>query len=208
MNGKEQQIFGSDDEAKRFIDRAIIGKVPTGFTVGTVFDAKDVIVPEYLWVKSGYTKEEVAPDEKGNPVKNRRGEVRIYNTPERQARFQTELDTKIVAKDSVKMQTLFDACVAASERKGVPVSLADKADDSTLAGGAKGYYSRQFTEDKPNGFIVIDDSIEITEKCAVLFHEMGHADLHKNLEALAKSMGEEKSQDKCGKYRQKLPLMQ
>lgn len=192
VNGKEQQIFGSDDEAKRFIDRAIIGKVPTGFTVGTVFDAKDVIVPEYLWVKSGYTKEEVAPDEKGNPVKNRRGEVRIYNTPERQARFQTELDTKIVAKDPVKMQTLFDACVAASERKGVPVSLADKDDDSTLAGGAKGYYSRQFTEDKPNGFIVIDDSLEITEKCAVLFHEMGHADLHKNLEALAKSMGEEK----------------
>lgn len=167
VNGKEQQIFGSDDEAKRFIDRAIIGKVPTGFTVGTVFDAKDVIVPEYLWVKSGYTKEEVAPDEKGNPVKNRRGEVRIYNTPERQARFRTELDTRIVAKDPVKMQALFDACV-------------------------KGYYSRQFTEDKPNGFIVIDNSLEITEKCAVLFHEMGHADLHKNLEALAKSMGEEK----------------
>lgn len=192
INGKEQQIFGSDDEAKRFIDRAIIGKVPTGFTVGTVFDAKDVIVPEYLWVKSGYTKEEIAPDEKGNPVKNRRGEVRIFNTPERQARFQTELDTRIVAKDPVKMQALFDACVAASERKGVPVSLAEKADDSTLDGGAKGYFSRQFTEDKPNGFIVIDNSLEITEKCAVLFHEMGHADLHKNLEALAKSMGEDK----------------
>lgn len=192
VNGKEQQIFGSDDEAKRFIDRAIIGKVPTGFTVGTVFDAKDVIVPEYLWVKSGYTKEEIAPDEKGNPVKNRRGEVRIFNTPERQARFQTELDTRIVAKDPVKMQALFDACVAASERKGVPVSLAEKADDSTLDGDAKGYFSRQFTEDKPNGFIVIDNSLEITEKCAVLFHEMGHADLHKNLEALAKSMGEDK----------------
>lgn len=192
VNGKEQQIFGSDDEAKRFIDRAIIGKVPTGFTVGTVFDAKDVIVPEYLWVKSGYTKEEIAPNEKGNPVKNRRGEVRIFNTPERQARFQTELDTRIVAKDPVKMQALFDACVAASERKGVPVSLAEKADDSTLDGGAKGYFSRQFTEDKPNGFIVIDNSLEITEKCAVLFHEMGHADLHKNLEALAKSMGEDK----------------
>lgn len=191
VNGKEQ-IFGSDDEAKRFIDRAIIGKVPTGFTVGTVFDAKDVIVPEYLWVKSGYTKEEVAPDEKGNPVKNRRGEVRIYNTPERQARFQTKLDTKIIAQDPEKMQILFDACVATSERKGVPVSLAEKTDDSILDGGAKGYYSRKFAEDKPNGFIVIDNSLEITEKCAVLLHEMGHADLHKNLEALAKSMGEEK----------------
>lgn len=186
VNGREQQIFGSDEEAKRFIDRTIIGKVPTGFTVGTVFDAKDVIIPEYLWVKSGFTKQEIAPDEKGNAVKNKRGETRIINTPERQARFQTDLDTQIVAKDPVKMQILFDVCCAAAERKGVPVSLSDKSADSALAGGATGYYSRETSA------IVIDSSLEITEKCAVLFHEMGHADLHKNLEALAKSMGEDK----------------
>lgn len=186
VNGVEQRIFASDEEARRFIDRAIIGKVPTGYNVGTVFDAKDVIIPEYLWVKNGYTKNEIAPDEKGNPVKNRRGEIRIFNTPERQARFQTELDTRIAAKDPVKMQALFDACVAASARKGVPVSLADPENDSTLNGGAKGYYSRA------TGAIVIDKNLEITERCAVLFHEMGHADLHKNLEALAASMGEKK----------------
>lgn len=188
----EQQIFGSDDEVKRFIDRAIIGKVPTGFTVGTVFDAKDVAAPEHLWVRSGFTKEEVVTDEKGNPIKNKRGETKIVNTPERQARFQPDLDTRIAAKDPEKMQKLFEACVAASERKGVPVSLAEKGEDETLNGGAKGYFSRAFTEDKPNGFIVIDNSLEITEKCAVLLHEMGHADLHKNLDALAKKMGEEK----------------
>ena len=186
VNGVEQRIFASDEEARRFIDRAIIGKVPTGYNVGTVFDAKDVIIPEYLWVKNGYTKNEIAPDEKGNPVKNRRGEIRIFNTPERQARFQTELDTRIAAKDPVKMQVLFDACVAASARKGVPVSLADPENDSTLNGGAKGYYSRA------TGAIVVDKNLEITERCAVLFHEMGHADLHKNLEALAVSMGEKK----------------
>jgi hypothetical protein len=192
VNGKEQQIFGSDDEAKRFIDRAIIGKVPTGYTVGTVFDAKDVIIPEYLWVRSGFTKEEIATDTKGNPIKNRKGETKIINTPERQARFQTDLDTTIAAKDPVKMQALFDACTAASERKGVPVSLASKENDKTLNDGSKGYFSRQFSEENPNGFIVIDESLEITEKCAVLLHEMGHADLHKNLEALAERMGEDK----------------
>ena len=192
VKGVEQQIFGSDDEVKRFIDRAIIGKVPTGFTVGTVFDAKDVAAPEHLWVKSGFTKEEVVTDEKGNPIKNKRGETKIINTPERQARFQPSLDTKIVAQDPDKMQKLFEACVAASERKGVPVSLAEKSDDEVLKGGAKGYFSREVTEEKPNGFIVIDNSLEITEKCAVLLHEMGHADLHKNLDALAQKMGEEK----------------
>ena len=190
INGSEKQIFGSDEEVKRFIDRAIIGKVATGFSVGTVFDAKDVIIPEYLWLKSGFTKDEIALDDKGNPIKNRRGETKIINTPERQARFQPSLDTKIVAKDAEKMQLLFEACVAASERKGVPVSLADKSTDSTLKGGAKGYYSRQFSADKPNGFIVIDNSLEITEKCAVLLHEMGHSDLHKDLKALAEEMGE------------------
>lgn len=192
VNGQEQQLFSSDEEARRFIDRAIIGKVPTGFTVGTVFDAKDVITPEYLWLKTGFSKEEIAPDEKGNPMKNRRGETRIVNTPERQARFQTELNTTIAAKDPVKMEHLLAACIAASERKGVPVSMAEKDTDEHLKGGAKGYYSRQFTEDKPKGFIVLDNSLEITEKCAVLLHEMGHADLHNNLEALANRMGENK----------------
>lgn len=192
VNGKEQQIFGSEDEAKRFVDKAIVGKVPVGFTAGTVFDVKDVAIPEYLWVKRGYTKAEIAPDENGNPIKNKRGEVRIFNTPERQSRFQTALDMSIVAKDPVKMQILFEACVAVSERKGVPVSLSNKDDDEILKGGANGYFSREISEEKPNGYIVIDEFLEPTEKCSVMFHEMGHSDLHKNLQQLAQQMGEDK----------------
>ena len=187
----EQQI-GTDEQVKRFIERSVIGKIPTGFTVGTVFDAKDVAVPEFLWVRSGFTKDEVVTDEKGNPVKNKRGETKIVNTPERQARFQPDLDTRVVAKDPEKMKKLLEACVAASERKGVPVSFVDKADDDTLKRGASGYYSRELSEDKPNGYIVIDNGLEISEKCACLLHEMGHADLHKNLDTLAEKMGEEK----------------
>lgn len=190
VNGKEQQIFRSDEEAKRFIDRTIIGKIPTGFTIGTVFDVKDVIIPEYLWVKNGFTKEEIVTDDKGNPIKNRKGETKIINT--RQARFQTNLDTRIVGKDPIKMQRLFEACIAVSERKGVPVILSDKESDNTLNGGALGYFSREFSEKYPNGFIVINKELDITERCAVLLHEMGHADLHKSLEQLAQKMGEEK----------------
>lgn len=191
VNGKEQQIFGSDDEVKRFIDRAIIGKVVTSYSVGTVFDYKDVAIPEFLWVKSGYTKDELVLDDKGNPIKNRNGEVKIINTPERQARFNPLLDTKIVAKDAIKMQRLFDACVAASERKGVPVILSSKVEDEVLRSGANGYYNRG-TDDKSKGLIVIDKDMEITERCAVLLHEMGHADLHSNIEELAQKMGEDK----------------
>ncbi len=192
IGGKEARIFGSDEEARRFISRSVIGKVADGFMVGTVFDEKDTAIPEHLWMKSGFAREEVVLGDDGEPVKNERGETKIVNTPKRQARFQPSLDTKIAAKDPEKMQLLFDACVAASERKGVPVSLANAEEDSVLGGGAKGYFSREFTEEKPNGFIVIDENLEVTEKCAVLFHELGHADLHKNLEALAQKMGEEK----------------
>lgn len=190
MDGKDRGQLGGEEETKRFIERSVLGKIPYGFTVGTVFDVQDVAVPEFLWVKRGYTKDEVVKDEKGRPVKNRRGEVKIINTPERQARFQPVLDTSIAAKDPEKMEKLFDACVAASERKGVPVYLRDKTGDEELNGGAKGYFSRMFSPEYPKGYIVIDKELEITERCAVLMHEMSHADLHGNLEALNQRMGE------------------
>ena len=43
------------------------------YTVGRVFDVKDTIVPEHLWVKKGYTKDEVVKDKDGKPIKNKRG---------------------------------------------------------------------------------------------------------------------------------------
>lgn len=190
VNGIEKQIFASDEDAKRFIDRAIVGKVPIGFTVGTVFDVSDTAVPEYLWVKRGYTKSELALDENGKPIKNNRGEVKIINTPERQARFQTQLDMSVSSKTPDKMGILFEACVAASQRKGVLATLSDKDNDKVLKEGASGYFSRERSAESPNGKIVIDNGLSITEKCSVLLHEMGHADLHGNLDKLAVQMGE------------------
>jgi len=186
VDGREHGIFHSDEELKRYIDRAILGKVPVYFTAGSVFDVKDVTVPEHLWLKSGYSNDEIAKDENGKAIKNSRGETKIINTPERQARFRPSLDTFIVAKDPEKMAKLYDACVDASQRKHVYVYEHDTESDETLKNGAKGYYDRK------NNMIVLAKGMEITEKCAVLFHELGHADLHKNLEELANKMGEDK----------------
>ena len=193
INGREKGIFDSDDKIKQYIERSILGKTPLYYNTGTVFDVKDTIVPEYLWLKKGFAKHEIAADNNGNPIKNRKGETKINNTPEREAKLKTELDMSITtAQDPSKMTILFDACVAVNENKGVPVYLKNKENDKSLASGAKGYFSREFSEKTPNGYIAIDEHLEITERCAVMFHEMGHADLHKSLENLAQKMGEDR----------------
>lgn len=52
INGKESGIFANQQDMKKFISSAILGKVPMYYNVGTVFDVKD---------------------EKGEIVKNRGG---------------------------------------------------------------------------------------------------------------------------------------
>lgn len=184
LHGKEVQQFPNEQSVKQFIQRNVLNKVPMYFTVGNVFDVKDTAIPEHLWVKKGFTKEELVRDDNGKPIKNRRGEYKIVNTPERQARFVTRLSGKVVEKDPAKMAILLDALKAVAERNGVPVHEVAKADDKTLAGGASGYFSR-LTND-----ITLDSGLPPTEKCSVLIHEMAHADLHGNLEKLAQLMGE------------------
>lgn len=190
LNGKERGIFANQQDMKKFISSAILGKIPMYYNVGTVFDVKDTIVPEYLWVKKGYTKDEIVKDDNGKPIKNKRGEVKIVNTPERQARFRPELDLAITEKDLAKMEILYESLKAVSERNGIPVTDVPRDSDDTLKGGADGYFSRQFSEQNPKGFIIMPDDLEPTRKCAVLIHEMGHSDLHGNLAKLAAEMQE------------------
>ena len=175
---------------KKFISSAILGKIPMYYNVGTVFDVKDTVVPEYLWVKKGYTKDEVVKDDNGKPIKNKRGEVKIVNTPERQARFQPDIDLSITEKDPAKMEILYESLKTVSERNGIPVTDVPRDSDETLKYGADGYFSRQFSEQNPKGFIIMPDDLEPTRKCAVLIHEMGHSDLHGNLAKLAAEMQE------------------
>lgn len=193
VKGQERGIFASEQEVKRFISSSILGKVPMYYIVGRVFDVKDTIVPEHLWVKKGYTKGEVVKDKDGKPIKNRREEVKIINTPERQARFQLTMTQDIQSpKDPAKMAILYDVLKTVSARNGIPVTDVPRETDENLKGGADGYFSRQFTTENPKGFIVMPDDLEPTRKVAVLMHEMGHSDLHSNLAKLAAQMGEDK----------------
>lgn len=190
IDGKELGIR-SENDMKNFIKNNVIGKVPMYFSVGTVFDAKDTVVPEYLWVKKGYKKEELVKDDKGKPIKNRRGEYKIINTPERQARFNPHLDMSVPQKDPQKMAILYDALKAVSERNGIHVYEKDRAEDDTLNGGADGYFSRRFDAENPKGFIVMPKDLDPTRAVSVLLHEMSHSELHGNLEKLAQRMGED-----------------
>lgn len=190
IDGKELGIR-SENDMKNFIKNNVIGKVPMYFSVGTVFNAKDTVVPEYLWVKKGYKKEELVKDDKGKPIKNRRGEYKIINTPERQARFNPHLDMSVPQKDPQKMAILYDALKAVSERNGIHVYEKDRAEDDTLKGGADGYFSRRFDAENPKGFIVMPKDLDPTRAVSVLLHEMSHSELHGNLEKLAQRMGED-----------------
>ena len=190
IDGKELGIR-SENDMKNFIKNNVIGKVPMYFSVGTVFDAKDTVVPEYLWVKKGYKKEELVKDDKGKPIKNRKGEYKIVNTPERQARLNPHLDMSVPQKDPQKMAILYDALKAVSERNGIHVYEKDRAEDDTLKGGADGYFSRRFDAENPKGFIVMPKDLDPTRAVSVLLHEMSHSELHGNLEKLAQRMGED-----------------
>lgn len=193
VNGKERTVFPNQQEVKKFIASAILGKIPMYYSAGTVFDVKDTIVPEYLWVKKGYTKDEVVKDSNGKPIKNRKGEVKIINTLERQAKYKPSLEISISKpKDPEKMAILYDVLKTVSMRNGVPVTDVPRESDETLSGGADGYFSRKFTQDKPKGYIVMPNDLEPTRKVTTLLHEMGHSDLHGNLTKLAAQMGENK----------------
>lgn len=191
VNGKEMGLK-SEKDMQKFIKHNVLGKVAMYFTVGTVFDVKDTVVPEYLWVKKGFTKAEMVKDENGKPVKNRRGEYKIINTPERQAKFQADLDMSVPEIDPAKAAILYESLKAVSERNGIHVVEKDRQDDNTLSNGADGYYSREFTKENPKGFIVMPTDLEPTKAVSVMLHEMSHSELHGNLTKLAQQMGEDK----------------
>ena len=188
INGKERGLK-SEKEMEKFIKNNVLGKVPMYFTVGTVFDVKDTITPEYLWLKKGFTKDEMVRDEKGNAIKNKKGEYKIVNTPERQARFNTQLDMSVPQIDEKKAAILYESLKAVSERNGIHVYERDRKEDKDLK-GADGYFSREFTDENPKGFIVMPTDLDPTKKVSVMLHEMSHSELHGDLTKLAQKMGE------------------
>lgn len=189
IDGKERGLK-TEKEMKDFIKHSVLNKVPMYFTVGTVFNHADTIIPEYLWVKKGFTKDELVRDENGKAIKNKRGEYKIINTPERQAKFNPSLDLSVPQIDEQKAAVLYDALKAVSERNGIHVYEKNREEDETLKGGADGYFSRDFSSENPKGYIVIPTDLDPTRKISVMLHEMGHSDMHGDLKKLAEKMGE------------------
>jgi hypothetical protein len=183
IDGKANKRFASSDEVKKFIDNEIIGKVPIYYKVGYVFDVADTVQPETLWVKSRYTKEELVLSDDGEPIKNKRGEYKIKNSPERIGRFVETLDTSVVG-DPAKAEILFEALKKICFEKGISVRIENPENDAVLKSGAEGYCNHK------KNCIVVSKELSAARRAAVTLHEMAHSDLHGNTEKLEKVFGE------------------
>lgn len=182
LNGKEMSVL-TEAQAKRFFDQKILGKIPVGYKTGTVFDVKDVFVPDHLWLKKGFKKEDMERDVYGKAIKNKKGEYWVKNTEERIKKFIPELDFTIPEHDSRKMDVFWDILVSVCQDRHVSVELKTRDEDEELKSGADGYFLR--TGNGTPGEITIADDLALTNRCAVLLHEMGHADLHNTFDKIA-----------------------
>lgn len=188
VNGKDKMIFASDDHLKQFIDRQILGKEPVGYKAVSVFDVSQTEEPEQLWIKESKLLPDEKPvlDENGEIQKNKRGEVLVYNSEQRKARFQTDFPRVIQAENREplspeKVAVLLEAMKSVNARHNVPVYERKVDEDPELA-NAYGYFTRK------DNSIVLREDLSPEEKLKVLFHETAHADLHGDLAKLAEEM--------------------
>lgn len=160
------------EEIRKYLDNEIIGKMPNGYSTTFVYDVKDTVVPEHLWVKSNFSKTELVTDEQGNPVtrpayKNSKiQEFKILNSEERTSKFKPELEMTVTGLTEEKAQVLFETLQSLSLKKNIPMEI------ETIKGEARGYFHPQEKR------IAISDKLDIVSKCATAIHEMAHADLH------------------------------
>ena len=197
ISGKGVKMLPDYASLELFIKKKL-QESPVKYNKVSYFDIRDTIVPETLWIRkdSGdYTEQEIVLNKDGKPnIRTQYGVTRIeiINTPERQARFTPDLECKILPHDTKKMEVLLDVCLMLSEKlHNVPVYQRTVAEDKILS-DAKGYYHRDFTDEQPNGYIVINADMEISEKCATLLHEITHSELHRDLDKLQEEMGDTK----------------
>lgn len=181
INGKEYGIFKDTRHLETALTRTMVDGEGIRYKAASVYDISDTYIPEYLWMKKGFTSAEVVHGEDGRPVMNSRGETKIRNTPGRQAHFQNHFPpVKAWEGDPGKMDELYKALVSVSEKNGVPV-LEAKALES------KGIYHRRPGPDCPHGCIEIREGLEAAERCHTLIHEMAHSGMH-SLEKGGKDM--------------------
>lgn len=182
-NGRTVKAHVTQNEIKRFLQNNVINKIPAYYTVRAVFDVADTTDKEpFLWVKS-YNKEELVLDDTGKPIKNSKGQYKIYNTEERKAAFnKNEFHMGIENENPEKAEILYNVLKTVSERAGNIVYESDVKEDEILAAGSLGYYSK--TESK----IVISNKLNSTERVSVLMHEIAHSRMHNDLDELKNTL--------------------
>lgn len=188
INDKTKYSSLGEDALRKFLDKSVIGKVPTYYNAVTVFDVSDTTDDiEFLWVaKETAKKSEMVLDNEGKPIVSKNGQVKIYNSAERKEKFNVGIEMNLPEQDPKKMELLYDTLKTISEKKGIPMSEATTLEESSLE-SALGFY-RHATEEYPNGNIVIKSDLSLTDKVAVAFHEIAHSDLHKDVEWLKNEM--------------------
>lgn len=176
IGNKQLQGNLPEETVKKFINDKILGKTPISYTVKSVFDISQTNTnAEFIWLKSGFKKSDLVIGNNGKPITNSKGEYKVKNTDERKNNFAPYLDMRIPPQDTAKMTMLLEVLKSVSEKRGFPIEERSKADDEVMSSGAEGYFSR--TDRK----IVLDESLEITKKCSVALHEMGHSEMHSEL---------------------------
>jgi hypothetical protein len=207
--GKDVKIFKNEDSLVKYLDSF---SDPVGWTVGSVFSQADVCVPDNLWIKFNSavdSVDDIVLDNNDKPIKSKKGEVLIVNTPERQARFRPALDMSVEIQDPEKVSLLKKACAILCAEKGVFLVERTADEDAIIKDGARGYYQKENyhilvdenttgggiiadANKYPNGIIVLDKNLDESRKMSTFFHELAHADLHKNLDTLSSELGIER----------------
>lgn len=185
--GKVIMAHAEKEKVKKFVDTQINDKMATGFTVKAVYDIQDTITPEHLWMRTGFTQSEMVKDDHGLPIKNRKGEFKIVNTPERINKLDLSGVQRVTELDNAKMDVLYSVLKKVSENNRVPFLEASTKEDKELADGSLGYFS--FPRDHSSrGKIVISSELDLTNKVSVAFHEITHSRLHFDYDALRDEM--------------------
>lgn len=172
MNGKIISGKQTIEDVRKFLDNDVIGKMPNGYSITYVYDVKNTVVPEHLWVKSGYKKDELVLDENNNPVQRKPyknsnvTEYKIKNTEERKSKFNPELSMEVKGITEEKAEILYEALKETSEKKGVSMNIEE------IEGSARGFFKSDINK------IAISNKLDNINRCATGIHEMAHADLH------------------------------
>lgn len=171
VNGNTILGKQSIEDVRKYLNDEVIDKIPKSYSVTCVYDVKNTVVPEHLWVKYNFKNSELELDEKGEPItrklKNSKMlEYKIKNTEERISKFNPDLSMDIKGLNEEKANILFETLQEVSARKGVPMTV------ESIEGEARGFYH---TQEKR---IAISDKLDPVSRCATAIHEMAHADLH------------------------------